>query len=287
MDKNVKNYYLKKMYGGRTKLARAVDTISFSILTFAILYVLFSSIFYDNLLSLILSIITIMLIIITYIIINDIKFKRFIINENKRIEKNMIFNSLLLLNEEEFIQCVQKYVQANEINDYYLYALQKVDGVCADDVLCAYRKAINENKAGIIIASINPASDKKAVDEMITKIVIAKNNFIEKIVVVCADDIINACKKSGESRYFENISEDDINKYIEMREAGERWSRKKVMSSPFSIVPYKKYFIVAAIIFAVSFLGKYSLYYRIISYACLTFGIIARKLGKNEYQIKK
>jgi hypothetical protein len=140
--------------------------------------------------------------------------------------------------------------------------LQQAAPTNADTVLSAYRAAQKHNcKEAVIFSASGTSRDADELLEQYSDLAIR----FEPI-----SSLISQAEKLG-------IWPDDaaVNAQILSQIEAEKNKRRRLAERPFQSGRTRRYILVAAALFIASFFVKHTLYYRLLSAACVSFGAIA------------
>lgn len=258
-------YYKRKFNHGRTLVARAVDFTALRIITLAACYLWFSTLTDNTLIAAVLSFTALLTISISIELVKSIRFDRFVAMERKRVAERLFRERLLILPKEEFLAIVKAYLEgqaADFVGDTLVYPVRTAAPVDADTVLKAYRAAQKRGLAAAVVFSASPVlPGARRLAERYNEVT---------MTFVTPDDLI-ASKAAAGFMPGDDAVEEAILAAIQAEKAG----RKRNASSPFASGRLRRYVLVAVALFALSFFVKYTLYYRLLSAACLSFGALA------------
>lgn len=254
-------YYKKRMYHGRSLAARILDLISLRLILFAACYLWFLSTVRDQAVSVILSITAVLMFSVIMALIHSLRLDRFIEKERKRLVGENLREQLALMPRQEFARLARQAAQA--LPDYtnpggkpcyrgepcLVYAMQQLTPPTLDDMLSVYRAARRKQVSEVLLYTAVPAgADAEAFLRRLSEVSIHPQS--PEILVelsrteqneMCADELIT--KKLSDA-------------------AAEK---KRKRAQPFAKGQTRRYLICAAILLAISFLTRYTLYYRLLA----------------------
>ena len=264
-NRKIVAYYKRRLYGGRTALARAVDYAALRAITLAACYLWFSTVVQNMVMAFLLSATALVTISVAVELFKSIRLDKFIVKERAAMRDRMFSKRLYLMPREEYLELVQGVVK--QAPEKYgagclVYPLQQAAPANADTVLNAYRTAQKRGCNTVVIFSASGAS-RDAED------------FIEQYtgMNVRFEPVASLLSEGGRR----GLLPDDaaINAQIEEAVEAERKKRRELLSRPFQPGRTRRYILVAAALFVASFFVKHSLYFRLLSAACVSFGAVA------------
>lgn len=259
------SYYKRRLYKGRTALARAVDFIALRLVMLCAAYLWFSSAVESTLMAIVLSATATLTASVAAELIKSIRLERFIMRERKALSAKLFRERLVQLTREEFYELVRGYVieHIDEFNqDCLVCTVQSAAPLTEDDVLraCRSAKARGTNMVSIFTSS----SVSKEASALLSRLEGMEVGF------VTADELV----AHGEAK--ELLPGDAaIDAAVLSLAERERERRKKSVSRPFESDRMRRYIFVSIGLFALSFFVEQALYFRLLSAACLSFGAIA------------
>ena len=259
------NYYKRKMYGGRSMVARIVDFIALRLILFVCMYLWFKSSVSNSIMALLLSAATLGFLCVAIELIKSIRLDRFLTKERRRFGGELLRKKLLLFTKDEQLSHIRRFVKAHPdtFSDHHLiYTACKAAPVSEDDLLSACRAARNRGCTCVTVFHTSEI-DKRAA--------LACNGYQElRFQFVSLEAILSQEEKS---RLTPGNVEIDKSVLQELRL--QKAKRKETASLTFSSGRIWYYLLAAAGLFAASFFVKYPLYYRLVAAACVSFGTIS------------
>ncbi len=256
-------YYKRKLSGGRTRLARAIDYIVFRALLLIVLYLWFSSKLEDAALEWFLSAISLSLICVAVEFYKSIRLDKFKLRENERIRQEYIRSHILLLPGELYVSMVHDFARSHKAayeGDCLILPLQKSEPLNRDSILSIYRLA--QRRQCSTVALFSPAEIAEEAQPLI------RRNDI--LIIPQTDAVFTAMAK--DAGIFPEDTE--IEGFILERLQEEKAMRKK-SADPFASGRIKRYLIVGLVLFAASFFVSYALYYRMMASVCISLASLA------------
>jgi hypothetical protein len=259
------SYYKRRLYKGRTALARAVDFIALRLVMLCAAYLWFSSAVESMLMAIVLSATATLTASVAAELIKSIRMERFIQKERKVLAAKLFRERLVQLTREEFLELVRGYV-VEHIGDFdpdcLVCTAQSAAPVSEDDVLRACRSAKARDTAKVAIFTSSSVSREAS----------SLSARLDGMTVrfVTADELV----AHGEAK--ELLPGDEaVDAAVLAQAERERERRKKSVSKPFERWRMRRYIFVSVGLFALSFFVEQALYFRLLSAACLSFGAIA------------
>lgn len=257
--KIIRQYYKRRMYKGRSAVARALDYIGFRLIAFGALYLWFYSIAPNQLLTVTLSLISVAIISIAAELYKSLKMESFIKKERTLIAEKHMQVYFTLMPREEYIKAVQSVLMEDET---FIYAVQAAQELEPDAILNIYRMAAQRGAKTIKIVTTNDVGEKAAS--------YARTLPDIDIKILSAVSVLG----KGDSPFF-SVTEEEIDGHI-LGEYILMHSRRKLLRTvPFQKIRTRRYIITALVLIAVSFITEYALYYRLLASACLSFAGIS------------
>ena len=256
-------YYKRKLYGGRTRLARAVDFVVFRALLLIVFYLWFSQKLANPTLQWFLSAVTLSLFCVGAALLKSIRLDKCKLRERENIRREYIRRQILLLPGERYAAMVREYALTQPEaygEDCFVFPLQRSETIGCDTILAVYRAARRRGYNAVALFSTAALSKEAQALLMRSDIpIIAQNGAVFAAMAQNA-----------------GISPDDdrVEAFILEKLQEEKEQRKK-SAGPFVLSRVKRYLAVALVLFAASFFVRYTLYYRLMAAACFSFASLA------------
>lgn len=261
MDSNINDCYKRSFYGGRSKVVRIIDSILIAALIFLAYYAIIKPrIRYGTaafLLVLTLTAVTL----IAYKIVNALRLSRHI-NGLRNAMRTMLENqALMLLPSIEYENRIRSALNRS------CYIIQKTEKLDCDDIYSAARYAKHNGCDKLSIVALSEPT----------------REAVEAAKRLCETDISfeNAREIVYNSPNAPVISEIDIDRAIVLRYGK---AQRTKLSSRFkqdsALSRTKQYFIVGALLFALSFIMKHSIFVRLIASIALTLSAVMKFTGR-------
>jgi hypothetical protein len=264
-NRKIIRHYKRRLYGGRTSFARAVDYVALRAITLAACYLWFSTVVQNTLMALLLSITALVTISVAVELFKSIRLDKFIVKERLKMRNNMFMKKLYMMPREEYKELVQSVVKA-EPGKYgpscLIYPLQQATPANADTVLSAYRAAQKHScKEAVVFSASGASRDAEELLEQYSDLAIRFEPVSSLIV---------------QAEKLELMPDDAaVDAQILSQIETERNKRRQLLQKPFQEGRTRRYILVAAALFIASFFVKHTLYYRLLSAACVSFGAVA------------
>ena len=259
------NYYKRKMYGGRSMVARVVDFIALRLILFVCMYLWFKSTVSNGIMAVLLALATLGFLCVAIELIKSIRLDRFLSKERRRIGGELLRKKLLLFTKDEQLEHIRKFVKAHPdtFSDHHLiYTACKAAPVSEDDILCACRAA--RNRGCTMITVFHTSEIDKHATLACSGYQELRFQFVRLEVILSEEEKRRLIPKDAE-----------IDKSILEELRLQKARRKETASLAFSSGRTWYYLLAAAGLFAASFFVKYPLYYRMVAAACVSFGTIS------------
>lgn len=259
------SYYKRRLYRGRTALARAVDFIALRLVMLCAAYLWFSSTVESTFMAVVLSTTATLTASVAAELIKSIRLERFIVRERKALAARLFRERLVQLTREEFYALVRDYVIAH-VDEFdpesLVCTVQSAAPASEDDVLRACR--IAKERGTNIVTLFTASSISKEAAALAARIEGMRVGFIT------AADLT----AYGEAKKL-LPGDEAVDAAVLAEVARERARRKKSVSAPFERWRMRRYLFVSAGLFALSFFVEQATYFRLLSAACLSLGAIA------------
>lgn len=254
-SRRMRKYYKNQMYGGRSVVARAVDFVTLRVLSFFLFYLWFSRMVKNSAATAFLSLIALLMLCVAVKLYKSMRLDKFIKRERRALGREYIRSQLILMQPKPFRELAVKCL--SKAGDF-VYTSQQASPISADVVLKAYHAAQRRGCDSLAIVTTAKAS-KEAVEFA------AKLKGCD-ITIEPVDKLIDKAEEMGLG-----ADEDTIDGLIIDRIEIKKQYRKKMLSSPFSNNRARAYLLAAAGLTIASFISGYSLYYRLMACACVSF----------------
>ncbi|MBE5785612.1 MAG: hypothetical protein E7330_07435 [Clostridiales bacterium] len=257
--------YKRRFYNGRSLVARVVDFVALRIIILAACYLWFITRIDNTVMAAVLSFTALAAISVAAEIIKSMRLARFIDRERVRVAHGIFRERLLILPRQEFLAIIKAYLAEHRAcypDDCLVFITQSAMPVNEDTVLKTYRTAEKRGLTAAVIFSAAPAA-KEA-------LAIAGRCGSVSIGFVTPDALL----KSASATSF-LPTPDAVDEAILSAAAKAKALRRKTASEPFASGRMRRYILVAAALFALSFFVKYTMYYRMLAALSLSFGALA------------
>ncbi|OQB24099.1 MAG: hypothetical protein BWY11_01377 [Firmicutes bacterium ADurb.Bin182] len=274
-DRNrILRYYKKKMYRGRSVIARAFDFFALRLVFAASCYLWFLYMVHNKVLSIILTVIALLMFCVAAQLISSIRLDKFIAKEHRRLQHDCLSEQMILMPRSEFYSLAKrcaplldgmKIVQNEltmDMQPCLLYTVQQVTPVDSNVLLKAYQAARRRFLSKILLFSSSEiTADAKAFSKRLNEV---KFRLVEPKVIFEYAEKLGLFADTGQME--EKILKEQETAKQKLRTA---------QALPFSAGRAGRYLIAAAALFALSFATEYTLYYRMIAGACAGFAGIS------------
>lgn len=263
-------YYKRKLYGGRSAFARAMDFLSLRVIALLLCYLHFSSVIANTVMAALMSLVALCFACVALELGKSLRMDRFIRKERAGIAAEVLKKRLLLMPREEQLNHLRRYAKANPARfgeSEIIFTLHKTSPVTEDNVLAAGSAAKRRGACAVTILHTGPLSDAARA--------LATEYGGVKIAFLALSDIL-----LEEERKLLAPTEEELDALILSREEGLRRKRKAALSRPFEKGRTGRYLFCALGLFAASFFVRYPLYYRLMAAACVSFGAMAYVVGQ-------
>ncbi len=159
--KIILSYYKRRLYKGRTALARIVDFIALRLVMLCAAYLWFSSAVESTLMAIVLSATATLTASVAAELIKSIRIERFIQKERKALAAKLFRERLVQLSREEFMELVRGYVVDHKDDfdpDCLVCTAQSAAPVSEDDVLRACRSAKARDTGKVVLFTSSSVS---------------------------------------------------------------------------------------------------------------------------------
>ena len=256
-------YYKRKLYGGRTAAARAIDFITLRLVAFAALYLWFSTILDNTVLIMLMSIVALLSLCVIIELVGSIRLERFIKRERIRLAERAFTQKLLMMSGAEYLALIRSYLKEHRDscdNESAVWPLRQTAKLSEDTLIKLARRTKARGFESAIIFSLSQAEDGALAS-------VERYSGV-KFTLIGAPEL-TSCKESAVP------ADDELDALLLDEIRAEADTRKKIAAEPFKASRVRRYILVGAGLFALSFFVEYSLYYRLLAGACVSFGALA------------
>ena len=237
MNKTTRAVYRRSFRRNKSIFAQTADGVLGTLFTYVIIAVFLRECGASSAAAGIVSILFTAVTVTVYSLITEMRFERHIRKERARVAEEMKSRELLMMPDGKFAELVH----AEQYEDAILF--RDNEKMPRDMLLCIYRAAKNENKKQITIITIDGADEKAA--EML--------KYVKDMKI----DIVSADKTCLAEPADEAIDAEFVR---------ERCCKRKKW---FSAQMPSRWLVCGAVMILLSFVLRFSLYYRIIGIACM------------------
>lgn len=263
-------YYKRKLYGGRSAFARAMDFLSLRLIGLLVCYLHFSTTIANVVMAGLMSLVAMSFASVAIELAKSMRLDRFIRKERSRIAAESLKKKLLIMPRQEQLSFLRRYAKANPSRfgeSEIIFTLHRTSPVTEDDVLAAGAAAKTRNARAVTILHTGPIGEAARS--------LAADYGGAKVSFLALADIL-----PEEDKAALTPSEAEIDAIILAREDSLRHKRKAALSRPFERGRTGRYLLCALGLFAASFFVRYPLYYRLMAAACISFGAMAYAVGQ-------
>ena len=215
----------------------------------------------------IISVCAVLVLIVLYILIFQVRLERFIKREREKITDEMCARKALLMPEADFFELAKKVAVSKGKDCSFVCAFQTACETDADSIIKAYRQAKAQGMDSVFIVSLSPLSEdaEKTVE------------YIDDIRIDTADQKdITAILREGEEFTDEKADAEFVKRFNKKRPSKNFFRR---LTAEKRILPY---LICGILFFVLSLVLKYSLYYRLLGAFCIWICLFLGFLKKRE-----
>ncbi len=277
MDARLKRYYRKKMYGGRSIVARAVDFIMLRAAIVVTLFIIMLQLSHSLLVSAAVSLLITTAVSLAMHLYRKNKADNFFEKDLLRIQKKCLLESLTIMNLQEYIawmtRIFPKITNVSASNGYFCadYEVDKMivlhnhpsSSVSVSQTVDAYRLVKNSNKS-VMISLSDYSKDAKKFAESVSMVLVNGQELLR----FAGEKGLMLDEHSAEKRAREEMEESII-------------TMESVRRSAFSRTKVKAYIFCGIVAMIWPLLGIWRFYYPIISIVCFALAFISFKKGKH------
>lgn len=257
MDRQTLRCYKRSMRKNKSVFFTVADCVTWAIIIYVMASLFFREIGFVRHTAAYLAVCACMLYFVLYMLIDRIRFEKFLKKERRRLLREDIQRTFLLMSDDEFSAKVASFAD----DDSHMIALHNSKETDADCILKAYREAKCMGKNSVTVVSLSPLT-KDACD-------MARNIADAEIKIVSQDEIIavGVDEKKHTDEYADRLF---------LREY-ETLHPKKTLKS-FLQNRRGAYPLCGVILLILSFFLKYSLYYRLLAGFCFSMAFLSAVL---------
>jgi len=277
MDAKLKRYYRKKMYGGRSLLARTVDFIMFRVAILVTIFIAMLQLSRSLTVAGSVSVLVTIAVSIGMYLYRQKKADKFFEKDLQRIREKCLLESLTVMNLKEFTGYIARIFpgtkQFEPVNDGFTadYKGTKIvvlhnhpsSNVSVAQVVDAYRLCKDGGKPVLISLSEYSADAKKFADSV-------------SMMLVSGQEVL---RLAGERGLLPDIHSAEERAKQEMEDT--IISMENVRRSAFSRTKVKAYIFCGIVTMIWPLLGVWRIYYPIISILCFVMAFISFRKGKH------
>lgn len=266
-------YYKRRMSGGKSPVARALDFVALRALFFAACLLYFRSVANNLAVSLFLAAVATAVLCIVLHLVNQWRLDRFILRQRQRLYEQYLRERLMLLPRDEFLLYAHKHL--NTLPGYRakegevtfrgkpcrVHVIQQPEPLGPGALLGAYQAARAAGAARLAVFSAGPVPE-------------ATYAFCRRIMDVAVEVFPPEALVKLLSQQREPDEEQRIDAIIQGEIDAERAERQERLRSPVGSGRARRYLFAAGILLVGSFFTAYAIYYRIASGLCLCLAIV-------------
>ena len=242
--KSVRRYFRRGLAGGRSALARAVDCVALRALILAGAFLFFRQRVTGLLWALLLAVLSLLLGMVLLHIVYELRFERYVGKEMRRLRRHLLSKRITLMDKTALLPIVQTL--AGGENPSLLFCAEPAS---ADALLPLARKRGVTTVCAT--GGYSPAAERFAAQAGLT--------------LIPQSALLDAAARQGLSP-----SDTDIYRYILEEDANRRKKRPSLSGLLFSGGAAKKDLVTGFVLLALSFLSRYTLYYRLLATVCMS-----------------
>lgn len=242
--KSIRRYFRRGCAGGRSVLARAVDYLALRALILAGAFLFFRQRVSGVLWALLLAVLSLLLGMVLLHIVYELRFERYVNKEMRRLRRHLLSQKIALMDKKALLP-IAASLSAGD-TPALLFCTAPVQ---ADALLPLARK--KDVKTVCATAGYSPAAEAFAAQAGLRLIPLGA--------------LLDAAVKHGLEP-----NNQDIYRHILQAEALKRQKRPRLSGLLFAGGNAKKYLVTGLVLLALSFLSRYTLYYRLLATACMS-----------------
>ena len=281
MDTRLKLYYRKKMYGGRSLVARIVDFVILRVMMLFILFLVFLYALRSLVPALLISVLITLAASLLLIVIKRRKANIYMQKDMQRLKKKCLLESLTVMDHNVFKDYMNRlfdgkfldvkdtangFTAAIDKQKLYVFHNHPMSQSNVADVLLAYR-TLGES-CELIIVSLASYS-KEA-----TTFSAALDN---PVTLISGDDVLKLAEKK-------NMLPDDeaANEKVNKEMSDTVVTIKKIKKAALNRVKIRAYIICGIVIMCWPLISDFRFYYPIISLVCFVLAIISYRKSRQD-----
>ncbi len=279
MDTELQRYYKKKVYGGRSTVARILDFIALRAFLLFFLFIIILYLSLSVIVSLLMSIFLTIAISIAFVLISRRKTQRYIKKDILRLKQKCMLEKLTFMNANEYSQYINRMLD-NSIKDIALVD-DGFTGFYKESLIYVFHNHPSKEYGVVEILKIyRDYKDSKKI------IILSLSEFSEdakkmcrslpiEIELVGGEKILKLAEKASllpDEQAAEKSAEEEMRETIVTLET----LRKSALSK----VKVKGYVICGIVIMCWPLITGFRIYYPIIAVACFVLAIISYRRSK-------
>ncbi|MDO4567978.1 MAG: hypothetical protein Q4B99_03350 [Clostridia bacterium] len=260
MRAEVLEYYKKSLYRGRSKIGRAIDFMFMRLLLFCALYLFFLSSVRDSA-AIVLALAGLALLSALIEAIKRRVLARHISHQRAKLRREYQQIDMLTSSSDALLECCKR---ALPNTDWHLYVHQSLREVNEDCLLSAYRAAKDAGKSKIAVFTVAALTKEAVAIERALGECTFRFYLSEEFIALALDCglVTQIDDAEVDARLLASLAKD---------KKGTRFTRIK----PFLRSRAMGYVVLAGVLFLLSFIMRYALYYRMMALLCMSFAAIS------------
>lgn len=242
--KSIRRYFRRGLAGGRSALARAVDYMALRLLILAGAFLFFRQRVTGLWWALLLAVLSLLLGIVLLHIVYELRFERYVFKEMRRLRQHLLCQKIALMDKTALLPIAQSL--AGGESPALLFCAEPAS---ADALLPLARK--KDVKAVCATGGYSPAAERFAAQA--------------GLWLIPQGALLEAATREGLAP-----GDREVYRYILTEDANRRKKRLRLSGLLFSGGAAKKYLVTGLVLLALSFLSRYTLYYRLLATVCMS-----------------
>lgn len=265
-------YYKRRMSGGKSPVARALDFFALRALFFTACLLYFRSVSNNLVVSLFLAAVATAVLCIVLHLVHQWRLERFILRQRQRLYEQYLRERLMLLPRDQFLVYARRHL--NTLPGYRagegevtfrgqpcrVHVIQQPEPLVPGALLGAYRAARAAGAARLAVFSAGPVPE-------------VTHAFCRRILDVAVEVFPPEALVRLLSQQREPDEEQRIDAIIQAEIDALRAQRAESLKNPVGAGRARRYLFAAGFLLVGSFFTAYALYYRIASGLCLALAI--------------
>jgi len=277
MDARLKRHYQKKMSGGRSIIARAVDFLIVRLVILVTLFIVMLQWSHSLTVSITVSVLITLAVCLTMYVYRRKKAEKYFEKDMQRIREKCLLESLTLMNLNEYITYMGRIFPGMEgveptghgfLADYKAFRMVVLhnhpsDNLSASQAVDAYRLGKGAQKIALVSISGFTSDAKKFADSVSMALIPGR-----EVLRIAEEKELLLDRQGAEDRAQQEMEETVI-------------SMESVRRSAFSRTKVKAYIFCGLVCMIWPLFGIWRIYYPIIAVLCFILAYFAYKRGKH------